>query len=128
MPRTDMRFWDPTGAKYGLPTWPWKLGPSPDVMATGRQLKARGLRPGGHEPAGQLGWRRQGEDHFASLYRVELALPKRPMTPAKWAAVWKAIAARRICPDCGEDRGYEPSRRLGVCNDCANAGGYAAAA
>ncbi|ONK09268.1 hypothetical protein STBA_71230 [Streptomyces sp. MP131-18] len=123
-----MRFWDPTGARYGLPTWPWTLGPSPDHMATERQLKARGLRPGGQDPTGQLGWLRGGEERFAALYPVELALPKRPMTPAKWAAVRKACAARRICPDCRRDVGYEPSRRLGACNDCTASGSYAAAA
>jgi hypothetical protein len=126
-PRTDMRFWDPTGAKFGIPTWPWRLAPPPDEWATERQLKAQGLRPGAQGVPGQLGWLRGGEDHFAALYRVDRALPKRPMTSAKWAAVWKACAARRICPECGEDRGYEPSRRLGACNDCAT-GGYAAAA
>ncbi|MFI9588273.1 RRQRL motif-containing zinc-binding protein [Streptomyces sp. NPDC052236] len=126
MPRTDKRFWDPAGEKFGLPTWPWKLGPPPEEWATERQLKAQGLRPGGQGVAGQLGWRRRGEDHFASLYRVDLAKPKRPMTAAMWASIWKAVAARRICPECQTEKDYEIPRRYGVCNDCP--GGYAAAA
>lgn len=126
-PRTDLRFWDPEGSKYGLPTWPWKLGPSPAEWATERQLAALGLRKGGQQPAGQLGWVRQGEDHFIPLYLVELAKPKRQMTEAMWAAVRKACAARRVCPECKTAKDYEIPKRHGACNDC-HFGGYAAAA
>jgi hypothetical protein len=62
---------------------------------------------------------------FCPLYRVDLAKPKRPMTPAKWAAVRKAIAARRICPTCMTEQPYEIPKRFGECNDCS---GYATAA
>lgn len=34
MPRINMRFWDPKGEVFGIPTWPWRMGPDPDVMAT----------------------------------------------------------------------------------------------
>jgi hypothetical protein len=30
------------------------------------------------------------------------------------------------CPQCGINRGYVPSRRLGACNDCAGQPGIAA--
>ena len=86
----------------------------------------RGLRPGGQDVAGQLGWLRGGEERFAFLYRVDRAKPKRPMTTAMWASVRKACAARRICPECKTEKDYEIPRRYGVCNDCP--GGYAAAA
>jgi hypothetical protein len=42
------------------------------------------------------------------------------MTDAKYAAVLKAVAARRICSQCGLDRGYQPSQQLGCCNICAD--------
>ena len=46
------RFFDPSGARYGIPTYPWRL--APDGYATRRQLRARGLRPGGQDVAAQL--------------------------------------------------------------------------
>jgi hypothetical protein len=124
-PKPSPRYDDPDGQRFGRPTWPWKLGPDKTELATVRQLKSMGLRPGGQPPAGQLGWRRGGEDMFCPLYRVDLAKPKRPMTPAKWAAVRKAIAARRICPTCMTEQPYEIPKRFGECNDCS---GYATAA
>ena len=57
----------------------------------------------------------------AYLYDVRFALPKRTATPAQLEALGKALAARRTCPECGRDAGYVLSRRLGVCNDCADA-------
>lgn len=43
---------DPTGAIYGLPSYPWRL--APEGLATRRQLRARGLRPGGQEAVAQV--------------------------------------------------------------------------
>ncbi|MFI6765617.1 RRQRL motif-containing zinc-binding protein [Streptomyces sp. NPDC050355] len=120
MPRP--RFWDPDGSTYGIPTYPWRL--APDGLATRAQLRARGLRPGGQEIAAQILWRShraRGGVRAAYLYRLELALPVRPMTPAKWAALAKANAARRTCPGCGKDRGYTIPTSLGVCVPCADA-------
>lgn len=127
-PRTNSRFMDPKGLKFGLPTWPWKLGPDPAEWATLRQLDARGLRPGGQPVAGQLGWLRQGEDKFAFLYRVSLAKPKRPMTQAMWKSIWKAVRARKVCPECKTEKDYEIPKRYGVCNDCPGGANEAAAA
>lgn len=118
------RFWDPTGARYGIPTYPWQL--APDGLHTRRQLRALGLRPGGQEVAAQILWRsrrhRSGSPSIraAYLYRRELALPVRPMTPARWAAVEAALAARRCCPVCGLDRGYTIPTHLGTCPPCAD--------
>ncbi|MFF8369255.1 RRQRL motif-containing zinc-binding protein [Streptomyces lydicus] len=121
------RFWDPDGAKYGIPTYPYRL--APDGLATRRQLRAAGLRPGGQPVAAQILWRSRrtrGGIRAAYLYRVGLALPVRPMTPAKWRAVAAALAARRVCPACGLDRGFTIPTSLGVCAPCADAPALAA--
>lgn len=115
-----MRFYDPTGKRYGVPTYPWRL--APDGLATRRQLRARGLRPGGQDIAAQLMWcsRRYGRRvRTAYLYRLDLAKPVQPMTTAKWAALDKANAARRFCPQCQHDAGYTLPTSLGVCTPCA---------
>lgn len=114
----SVRFWDPDGAKFGIPTYPWHL--APDGLATRRQLRIRGLRPGGQDIAAQvLRPRRRREPLTAYLYRVDLALPVRPMTPARWAALAKANAARRRCPECHRDAGYVIPPALGACVTCA---------
>lgn len=41
--------YDPTGSVHGIPTFPWRF--APDGYATRRQLRARGLRPGGQPVA-----------------------------------------------------------------------------
>jgi hypothetical protein len=116
------RFYDPSGARFGIPTYPWKL--APDGYATRRQLRARGLRPGGQEIAAQVVWtkRQRGRWYvrFAYLYRIDAAKPVRPMTPAKWAAIAAAVAARRICPQCRRDAGYVIPTSLGICVSCAD--------
>lgn len=121
----SVTFWDPAGDRYGIPTYPWRQ--APDGYATVRQLAARGLRPGGQEPAAQILWRtRGGRLRVAYLYRIALAAPKRVATPAQLAALAKANAAKRRCPECGRDRGYILPRHLGVCLPCADRLGIAA--
>ncbi|MEU9870676.1 RRQRL motif-containing zinc-binding protein [Actinomadura sp. NPDC048021] len=120
--RTAARFFDPTGARHGIPTWPWRM--APPHLVTRRQLAARGLRPGGQDIAGQVLWRSRrynapGGVRAAYLYDVRLALPKRTATDRQRAALAKALKARRICPDCGTDAGYVLPRHLGTCLDCA---------
>lgn len=122
-----IRFYDPSGKRFGIPTYPWRL--APDGLATRRQLRAVGLRPGGQEVAAQLMWnsRRYGRRvRVAYLYRIEAAKPVRPMTPAKWAAVGRATAARRLCPMCRQDAGYVIPSSLGACVPCADAAQLAA--
>ncbi|WP_405796691.1 RRQRL motif-containing zinc-binding protein [Streptomyces longwoodensis] len=101
-----------------LPVYRWRL--APDGYATRRQLRARNLRPGGQPVAAQLERpRRRRGPLVAYLYRIDLALPVRPMTPARWAALERANAARRLCPACRRDAGYVIPASLGTCVPCA---------
>ena len=116
-------FYDPTGARHGLPTWPW--GAAPDHLQTRAQLRARGLRPGGQSPVGQIRWRsrkahRVGWIREALLYDARLALPRRTPSAAQLIALGRALAARRHCPRCQRDAGYVLPARLGACLDCAS--------
>lgn len=116
-------FCDPAGDRYGVPTWPWRMAPA--HLLTRTQLAARGLRPGGQPPAGQIMWRsrraaRRGWVRVAYLYDVRLARPKRTPSAAQLAALDRALAARRHCPRCDRDAGYVLPTRIGACLDCAN--------
>ncbi|MER8263020.1 RRQRL motif-containing zinc-binding protein [Streptomyces griseus] len=119
------RFYDPTGSRYGVPTFPWRM--APDGYATRRQLRAVGLRPGGQDIAAQVLWHSRrywakgtSPIRVAYLYRIELAKTVRPMTPAKWAALAKANTARQVCPECRTDAGYRIPTSLGMCVTCAD--------
>ncbi|MFG2811498.1 RRQRL motif-containing zinc-binding protein [Streptomyces massasporeus] len=110
-------------ARPGLPEYDWRT--APEGLVTRRQLRARGLRPGGQEPAAVLRCKACATrpqrvcTRPAYLYRVDLALPVRPMTLAKEAALDKAMAARTTCPRCR--RRYHhvlPLRTLGSCLEC----------
>jgi hypothetical protein len=112
------KCFDPNGTRFGIPTYPWRY--APDGLATRRQLRARGLRPGGQSIAAQvLRPRYRRGPLVAYLYRVDRAKPVRPMTPARWAALAKANAARRTCPQCRRDAGYVIPTSLGTCVTCA---------
>ncbi|MFE5051530.1 RRQRL motif-containing zinc-binding protein [Streptomyces sp. NPDC056637] len=114
------KCYDPNGARYGIPTYPWRL--APEGMATRRQLRAQGLRPGGQPIAAQLmrrSRRRNAGVSVAFLYRLDLALPVRPMTSRKWGALALAMLARRTCPNCRLDAGYVIPTSLGMCVTCA---------
>ncbi|MFF8968628.1 RRQRL motif-containing zinc-binding protein [Streptomyces sp. NPDC014995] len=101
-----------------LPVYRWHL--APDGYATRRQLRERGLRPGGQCVAAQLERpRRRRGPLVAYLYRIDLALPVRPMTPARRAALAAANRARRTCPACRRDAGYVIPTSLGTCVPCA---------
>ncbi|WP_406717916.1 hypothetical protein OHA53_19810 [Streptomyces althioticus] len=101
-----------------VPVYRWRL--APDGLATRRQLRALGLRPGGQDVAAQLERpRRRRGPLVAYLYSIEQAKPVRPMTPARWAALERANAARRTCPECGRDAGYVIPVSLGMCTTCA---------
>jgi hypothetical protein len=120
MSPTFGQCYDPTGSTWGMPTFPWRL--APDGMATRRQLRAKGLRPGGQPIAAQLmrrSRRRKAGYAVAYLYRIDLAKPVRPMTPGKWAAHAAAMTARRTCPQCRTDAGYVIPGSLGCCVPCA---------
>ncbi|WP_017559083.1 RRQRL motif-containing zinc-binding protein [Nocardiopsis baichengensis] len=116
------RFYDPEGTRYGLPSWPW--GWAPAHLATRAQLAARGLRPGGREPVGQVTWRSRrapkggGGIRFALLYDTRLALPKRTPSAAVLASLERAMAARRTCPTCRTIFEFCIPTSLGECPDC----------
>ncbi|MDQ1046820.1 RRQRL motif-containing zinc-binding protein [Streptomyces sp. V4I2] len=118
MSLTFAKCFDPAGARYGIPTFPWRH--VPDCYATRRQLRARGLRPGGQQVAAQaLRPRYRRGPLVAYFYRLDHAKPVRPMTPAKRAALAKANTARRTCPQCRMDAGYVIPASLGMCVPCA---------
>ncbi|MET7347725.1 RRQRL motif-containing zinc-binding protein [Streptomyces mirabilis] len=99
-------------------TYPWRYAPK--GLATRRQLRARGLRPGGQPIAAQvLRPRYRRGPLTAYLYRIDRAKPVRPMTAAKWRALAKAMLARRTCPKCRTDAGYVIPGSLGMCVPCA---------
>ena len=116
-------FYDPEGVHYGIPTYPWRSAPK--GLATLRQLRARGLRPGGQDIAAQIMWR-QGT-RIAYLYNIDQAKPKREATPAQLVAINLALIARRTCRSCGQYKPYYIPRRYGECLDCAGIYGGVAA-
>ncbi|MFI7246371.1 RRQRL motif-containing zinc-binding protein [Streptomyces qinglanensis] len=108
-----------------MPTYPWRQ--APPALATRRQLRARGLRPGGRDPVAQI-LCRNGQ-RAAYLYDIATALLVRPMTPARAAALERAMTALQTCPDCRVRYPYcLPLRTLGTCPRCADPGSYASAA
>ncbi|MGV9657644.1 RRQRL motif-containing zinc-binding protein [Streptomyces koyangensis] len=102
-----------------LPVYPWRLAPA--GLATRRQLRAMGLRPGGQPVVAELQRPRRGRPPLVGyLYRVDQAKPVRPMTPGRSRALAAALRARRICPQCRRDAGYCIPRSLGACVPCAD--------
>ncbi|WP_250288257.1 RRQRL motif-containing zinc-binding protein [Streptomyces atroolivaceus] len=102
-----------------LPVYQWRL--APDGLATRRQLRALGLRPGGQDVAAEVQRPRRHRGLLvAYLYRVDRAKPVRPMTPARRAALEAAMRARRTCPECRRDAGYCIPRSLGMCAPCSD--------
>ena len=112
-----VEFYDPDGQRYGRPTYPYRLAPT--GLLTIRQLRARGLRPGGQDIAAQILWRHRKQRRVAYLYREDQAKSKRTATTAQLAAIAKALRARRTCPTCGTEKPYCIPRSTGECNDCA---------
>lgn len=119
-------FYDPTGDTHGIPTYPWRA--APDGYATLRQLRARGLRPGGQHVQAQILWRHRKQVRVAHLYAVADAKPKRTATPAQRVAIAKALRARRTCPACGQEQDYYIPTSLGCCLSCDHAARHGAAA
>ncbi|WP_443055446.1 RRQRL motif-containing zinc-binding protein [Streptomyces sp. NBC_00704] len=111
-----MRFWDPDGATFGIPTYPLRMAPA--GLATRRQLRARGLRPGGQQVAAQVLWRYPRGIAAAYLYRIDLAKPVRPMTAGRWRAHEAMMRRRRTCPVCRRDVGYVIRTSIGTCEPC----------
>lgn len=108
------KFDDPTGERFGIPTFNYRFAPR--GLCTRRQLAAKGLTPGRQPIAAQILWRRGRR--IAYLYREDLARPKRPATDAQLAALLKAHVAQCICPSCGTEYGHYIPRSLGECLAC----------
>ena len=117
MSRYRERFQDPDGARSGSPTYAWRAAPG--HLLTRRQLRERGLCPGGRPPVARLLWSAGRTVRFAHLYDSTHARPKRVASPAQLAALGKALAARRVCPECKTERDYTIPTSLGICVDCA---------
>lgn len=93
----------------------YKRNQAPEGLATKRQLRAMGLRPGGQDVVAEVETRGP-KNGF--LYEIAKAKPVRPMTLAKEFALDKAMAARQTCPECGR-RFYGCLRTsLGICLEC----------
>jgi hypothetical protein len=92
----DGRRW-PGRVRDGLPEF--KFGQAPAGLSTRRQLRERGLCRGGQEPFARLTWKR--DQRFAWLYVDDKARTKRTPTDKQLAAVNKALAARKVCAECG---------------------------
>jgi hypothetical protein len=132
--RGHLEFYDPAGATYGMPTYRWGMVPA--HLLTRRQLRARGLRMGGQPIQAQMIWWHGGrrlrngrscrERRVAWLYDVNLALPVRPMTEARWRAHAQAMIARMTCKTCGVVQDYCISKHYGECNTCVDRQGCAA--
>ncbi|MFD9794747.1 RRQRL motif-containing zinc-binding protein [Streptomyces sp. NPDC059070] len=100
----------------------------PEGLVTRRQLRERGLCPGGHGPVAVLRCKYcayrpdQSCNHptRAWLYDVKNARPKRTPTMAQEWALDRAMAARSTCPQCLR-RYYFclPLRTQGCCDPCA---------
>ncbi|MFD5820233.1 RRQRL motif-containing zinc-binding protein [Streptomyces sp. NPDC127038] len=98
-------------------------GTAPEGLATRRQLRAQGLRPAGQAPIVLRCRKCRNYERVCTrptfLYRIDRALPVRPMTLAKERALDRAMEARQRCPLCG--RRYHaciPLRSLGSCLEC----------
>ncbi|TCC53470.1 hypothetical protein E0H75_07200 [Kribbella capetownensis] len=112
----DGRRW-PGRVRGGLPEF--RFGQAPSGLSTRRQLRERGLSRGGQEPFARLTWK--WDQRFAWLYVDERARAKRVPSDKQRAAVTKALAARKVCAECGPvDQFVRTTDRL--CGDCHAAG------
>jgi hypothetical protein len=108
--------------KPRFPEYDWNTAPK-DLLATRRQLRAMRLRPGGHDPVALLRCKKctgltRVCTRSAWLYRIDLALPVRPMTLAKEIALDKAMAARQTCGICGRRYFHCLPKKLSSCLEC----------
>ncbi|MFI7059393.1 RRQRL motif-containing zinc-binding protein [Kribbella sp. NPDC050124] len=112
----DGRRW-PGRVRGGLPEF--RFGQAPSGLSTRRQLRDKGLSRGGQEPFARLTWKR--DQRFAWLYVDAKARAKRIPSDKQLAAVGKALAARKVCGECGPvDHFVRTTDRL--CGDCHAAG------
>ncbi|SFW11589.1 RRQRL motif-containing zinc-binding protein [Amycolatopsis australiensis] len=106
------------GYRDGLP-W-WKYGDCPAELVTKSQLHEQKLRRRrGQDPYGLLVFRhRRWGEQVAELYRIDLAIPSRPMTP-RWRASIEAMQrAHRTCSECGHEFEHYLATSTWTCWDC----------
>lgn len=124
LPLVAVTLWDDRvvwcrGHRDGLPVFVY--GQAPRGLVTRRQLRARGLCPGGQEPVAVLRFahRRPGRRmEWAALYRLDLARRSRPASPAQLVALGRAMTARRTCSECGQVKTYCVPTSTGRCWSC----------
>lgn len=114
---TELEF--TRGKWHGKPLLSHSIAPR-HLLATRRQLRANNLRPGGQDPVAFLYFRchKAAKTVFANLYLIAEAKPVRPMTPARHAALGKAMAARRTCRECGDTGRAELPKAHRTCEAC----------
>jgi hypothetical protein len=112
----DGRQW-PGRVRNGLPEF--RFGQAPAGLSTRRQLRERGLCRGGQEPFARLTWKR--DQRFAWLYVDAKAKAKRTPSAKQLAAVQKALAARKVCAECGPVEHFVRTTDQ-LCGDCHAAG------
>lgn len=107
--------WQPTAwLEDGLPTWRWRCAPR--GLLTRRQMRAAGLAPGGSRPVARVVCRRGRR--WAGLWERSALVAKRVPSPAQLAALDRAQAARRWCPNCRRDVAYCLPVSVGRCGLC----------
>ena len=110
------------GTVGGLPVLSWGWARRSE-LATRRQLRAMGLRPGGAWPVAVLMFQHRRVPgrrvEFADLFLIREAKPKRTATAAQRAAIGKALLARRTCRECGRVQDYYLSTVSRLCEPCA---------
>ncbi|NIJ11047.1 hypothetical protein FHU38_001941 [Saccharomonospora amisosensis] len=107
------------GFQDGLPVFGW--GEAPSTLLTRSQLREAGLRPAGQDPVALLVFRHHrpyARETVAELFSTVRAALKRIPTPAQQAALGRALAARRVCRECGRDVGYCVPTSTRQCWDC----------
>lgn len=115
------------GVVDGLPAIPWGWA-EPSLLATRRQLRGMGLRPGGWSPVAVLAFQHTTPGgrsvEYADLFLIARAVPKRIATAAQRTAIAKALAARRTCQLCGREQDYYLSTISRLCVRCEDVTGY----
>lgn len=109
----------------GLPVWRW--GTAPADLVTRRQLREQRLRRcRGQEPVGLLVFRKRGcGEQIAELFRIDQAVPSRPLSPRWRASIEAMCRAHRTCRACGRDTGRWLPTSTWRCDDCcARTGDY----
>lgn len=115
-----LTFLDPSGGRYGIPTWPW--GFAPGHLFTRGQLREMGFRPAPRvEPAGQLMWRtrRAPDARTALLWDVRATVQRTTPSVAQLVQLADARSRKCVCGACGVQAPYVIPLRLGTCLDCA---------